>query len=301
MTTPKALAAAMQRRDADSMLLREMQQMLRAELEKPPEAQNLDAVDELTAGICEICGLGQAVAEHSRTGLETFRTNITPQIAATNKELTAEPVTVTAAPKRAIRWKRFAAVAASLAGALMIGNFATKGALGNTLLSTGAKLIHGGIEFTMTEPESAAENLPEGLSDPYGIQADCSAFGFSVLTPQYMPDGMKVVNQMTNCSEESQDVLYWFANENDEEQTVFMQFTHNTAESSDPVMGIPTREYEMTETEICGIPIYQVIDDEYYTSTFRWHDTSYVIACAHLSQDDCEQILRSFFGTDDNL
>ena len=298
MTTPKALAAAMQRRDADSMLLREMQQMLRAELEKPPEAQNLDAVDELTAGICEICGLEQAVAEHSRTGLETFRTNITPQIAATNKEITAEPVTVTARAKRFFHWKRFAAVAASLAGALMIGNFATKGALGNTLLSTGAKLIHGGIEVTMTEPESAADDLPDGLSDPYGIQADCNAFGFSVLTPQYMPDELKVVNHMTNSTMESEDVMYWFANEDDEDQTVFIHFMHQLTEGVDPVMGIPTREYEMTETEIKGVPIYQVIDDEYYTFTFRWHDVSYVIACAHLSQDDCEQILRSFFDTD---
>ena len=37
MTTPQALAAAMRRQDADRILLREMQQTLRSELEKRRE------------------------------------------------------------------------------------------------------------------------------------------------------------------------------------------------------------------------------------------------------------------------
>lgn len=295
MTTPKALAAAMQRRDADSIMLREMQQMLRAELEKPPEAQNLDAVDELTAGICEICGLEQAVAEHSRKGLETFRTNITPQIAATDMEITREPITVSVKPKRFFRWKRLAALAASFAGALMIGNFATKGALGDNLLNTGARLIHGGVDFTMSEPENVTEELPDGIDDPYGIQSACNALGFSVLTPQYLPDGLTVSDYETRSSELSEDVMFWFQNENDTEQTMFLHFKYLLNNSEDPVTGIPTKDYEPTEIEIKGIPINQVIDDDCYTSTFRWNDITYVVACKHLATEDCEQILQSFF------
>lgn len=294
MTTPKALAAAMQRRDADSMMLREMQQMLRAELEKPPETQDLDTVDELTAGICDICGLEQAVAEHSRKGLETFRKNITPQIAATTKEITTEPITVSVKPKRIFPWKRLAALAASFAGALMIGNFATKGALGDNLLNTGAKLLHGGVEFSMTEPESAVDDLPEGLSDPYGIQEECSKAGFTAMTPQYVPEELANLSFNRQSNEDMQDV--WVRFSDDEDESIFtIHYTHYTNSSLIPDVGLPTQDYNPTVTEIDGITVHQIIEEDYYSSTFLLHNTTYVVACKNLPHEECEQILHSFF------
>ena len=304
MTTPKALAAAMQRRDADSILLREMQQMLRAELEKPPEAQDLDAVDEMTAAICELCGLEQAVAAHSRIGLETFRTHITPQIAATTTktipETTAEPIVVSVTPKRVLRWKKLAAVAASFAGAMLIGNIATKFALGDGLLTTGAKLMHGGIEFSMSEPEDAAEVLPENQNDPYGIQAECNSLGFNALTPQYIPEDLSDITHEYAYDESVQDVWYWFSNE-EAERRLSMHFMHYEDESMAPNNGIPTQGYETEELMINNIPVHQVSNDEYTTYTFRYQNTTYVVDCTNLEPDECEAILYSFFDDSTNL
>ncbi len=298
MTTPKALAAAMQRRDADSMMLREMQRMLRAELEKPPETQDLDAVDELTAGICEICGLEQAVAEHSRKGLETFRKNITPQIAATTTktitETTAEPVAAPAKLKRIFHWKRLAALAASFAGALMIGNFATKGALGDNLLNTGAKLLHGGVGFSMSEPESAADNVTVGLSDPYGIQEECSKAGFAALTPQYIPEDLTNQTLEYEINEGMQEVFGRFTDE--AEKSIFiLHYSHYEDSSLIPEIKLPTQDYNPTVTEINGITVHQVIEDGYYSSTFLLHNTTYVLACKNIAHEECEKILQSFF------
>ena len=298
MTTPKALAAAMRRRDADSMMLREMQQMLRAELEKPPETQDLDAVDELTAGICEICGLEQAVAEHSRKGLETFRKNITPQIAAntttTTTDTIAEPVAAPVRLKRIFHWKRLAALAASFAGALMIGNFATKGALGDNLLNTGAKLLHGGVELSMTEPESAVDDLPEGLSDPYGIQEECSKAGFTAMTPQYIPEDLTNVTFDREISAGIQDV--WVRIADDADERIFsLHYMHYEDESQCPDVILPTQDYSPEVREINGISVHQVIEDDYVTSTFRYNNVNYTVDCANLTAEESEAILMSFF------
>ena len=293
MTTPKALSAAMQQCDADSILLREMQQMLRAELEKPPESQNLDAVDEMTAVICELCGLEQAVAAHSRSGLETFRTHITPNDAATIYETKTATETESVKPKRIFRWKKYAAIAASFAGALLIGNIATKGALGDNLLNTGAKLLHGSIEVTMSEPGNETEPLPDSQADSYGIRDACQAAGFTALVPQYIPGEMIVSDQMTNITDVKQDVIFWFTDKDDPDRTFTLHYTHYNDESADHVIDIPTQDYEVKETEINGVKIFQVIEDKYYTSTFRCQSTGYMIACTNIDRDECDRILRS--------
>ena len=306
MTTPKALSAAMQQCDADSILLREMQQMLRAELEKPPETQDLDAVDEMTEVICELCGLEQAVTAHSRSGLETFRTNITPNNAATIYETKSEPITEPVKPKRKIRWKKYAAIAASFACALLIGNIATKGALGDSLLSTGAKLIHGGIEITLSEPDSTAGmlDLPEAKTDPYGMQTACNAAGFTALMPQYLPENLTIEDQVTNCTDDQQDVIFWFSEKDNPKRTIRLHFIHYANDSVVPPINIPTQDYEMSEKDINGIPVYQVIEDKYYTSTFHCQSTTYVITCTNIEQDECDRILCSYLennAANDNL
>ena len=287
MTTPKALAAAMQQRDADRILLGEMQQALRSELEKPPEQQDLDAVDELTAVICEMCGLEEAVAAHSRAGIETFRNKLNETVSEGRK------------PRLTIRWSRFGAVAASVAGALLIGSAATKMALGDGLFHNGIKLSHGGVEITFSQTDSVLEEERPLQNDSCGIRDVCESLGFSPLIPQYIPEGF--VFEQPELSDENPNIHsagFRWSGEEDEEQLIALHIMHYFNDAVTRKIGIPTDGYEPIETEINGITVYQIKENDYYDATFYYDDTTYVLFLQNVDTEICDRMLNSFF---DNL
>ena len=287
MTTPQALAAAMQRQDADRILLREMQETLRSELEKEPELQNLDTVDELTAVICEMCGLGQEVDAHTRAGLEAFRRHI------------AEPVSPAVKQRMTIRWKRFAAVAASVAGALLIGNAASRMALGDSLLSAGAKLIHGGIDISFSDSGDVSEEVQPDQENAFGIREACESVGFSPLIPQYFPEGYEMVDSFVGDEDpDTQDVIFWF--EAGDDKHITLHYTHYSNDRIENQIGLPTADYELTETEINGITVFQVREDDFYDAAFRYDDTVYVLNLTNTDPEICDRMLYSFFDSMDN-
>lgn len=293
MTNPKALADAMQQHDADSILLREMQQSLRAELAKPPESQNLDAIDELTAAICEMGGLEQSVAEHSAAGLEAFR----KQLSGAQPESPAAPaITVSgrAARRHQIRWQRFAALAASLAGALCIANFATRIALGTGIFTAGAQLFRGGIQLTMSDSEPIpAEEMPV-QNDQRGMRSFCEKYGFSPLVPQYLPDDYEpTAEPRYDENEQEQDVYFWYGKD---DEHLMIQFTHYTVDDPYTTFGIPTQEYSMTDRQIGCTTIHEVEEPDYYAAAFLSGGISYFVSGSNIRQEVCEQIVDSFFA-----
>ena len=286
MTTPKALAAAMQQRDADRILLGEMQQALRSELEKPPEQQDLDAVDELSAAICEMCGLEEAVAAHSRAGIETFRKKLYENVSAGRK------------PRMTIRWSRFGAVAASVAGALLIGSAATKMALGDGLFSDGIKLNHGGIDITFSQTESVPEEERPLQNDNFGIRETCESIGFTPLIPQYIPEGF-VFESSESYDEDPNvhDAMFLWGGEEDDEQRIALHMMHYFNNAVPRKIGIPTDGYNPVETEINGVTVYQIKENDYYDATFYYDDTVYVLFLKNVDTETCDQMLNSFFDS----
>ncbi len=293
MTNPKALADAMHRHDADSMLLREMQQSLRTELAKPPELQNLDVIDELTAAICEMSGLEQSVASHSAAGLEAFRAKLT---AAEPAAANAPAITVSgkAARRHSIRWQRFAALAASLTGALVIANFATRIALGTGLFTAGAQLFHGGIHLTMSGTDSIPTEEMPVQRDQYGMRAFCEQQGFSPLVPQYLPADYETTAE-PRCEEndQEQDVFFWYGKD---DEHLMIQFTHYTVDDPYTTIGIPTQEYSMTDRQIGCTTIHEVKEPDFYAAAFQSGDISYYVSGTNIRQEVCEQIVDSFFA-----
>ncbi|MBP0970746.1 MAG: hypothetical protein J5753_01780 [Oscillospiraceae bacterium] len=288
MTTPEALAAAMQQRDADRILLGEMQQALRSELEKPPEQQNLDAVDELTAVICEMCGLEEAVTAHSEAGIETFRNklNETNTVSTRNK------------PRLNIRWSRFGAVAASIAGALLVGGAATKMALGDRHFSDGISLTHGGIDITFSQSESVPDEEQPVQNDIEGIRAACESLGFTPLIPQYFPEGFFLEHtELLDDNPSFHSATFWWGGEKDKSQRITLQYTHYFDSGLPPKIGIPTDGYDLITTEIKGTTVYQVKENDYYNTTFCYDNTVYELFLKNVDTEICDQMLYSFFDS----
>ena len=282
--TKDALIAAMRQREADRSMLLELQQALSAELQKPPNQQDLDAVDELTEIICRITGRDHDLETTAQNGLAKLQTRISEESCTRSRK-----------PK--IRWTRYAAAAASVAGLVLAFHVVCDPARGTNPLFGDSILMKDGIKISVAENDSLSDAIiTGGVNDPYGMRTVCTDYGIDdAVMPQYRPDNLEQYNVDYFETDTHSNLDIYFRDADDEKKTVcftFQKYNDNTP--FEPV-GIPTASYHYETEEIQGCQIQKVYDSFQNSALFSIDQTIYFLTTSEYSDEEFEKILQSFF------
>ena len=279
--TKDALIAAMRQREADRSMLHELQQALSAELQKPPNQQDLDAVDELTEIICRITGRDHDLETTVQNGLAKLNSRISGE-----RELSEESKR-TRKPK--IRWMRFAATAASIAGLVLAIHVVRDPARGTNPLLGNSILMKGGMKICAIENDSLSDAvITGGTDDPYEMRNVCTQYGFDdAVIPQYRPDNLKqyIVNSYEMGSYTNLDIFY--QDLEDAQKTVCFTIQKYDEGAAFQSIGIPTESYHYDTEEI--------YDSFQNSAVFSIEQNVYFLSTSNFSDEEFEKILKSFF------
>ncbi|MBQ6042210.1 MAG: DUF4367 domain-containing protein [Oscillospiraceae bacterium] len=287
--TKDALIAAMRQREADRSMLHELQQALSAELQKPPNQQDLDAVDELTEIICRITGRDHDLETTVQNGLAKLNSRISGESAL------SEESKRTRKPK--IRWTRYAAAAASIAGLVLAIHVVCDPARGTNPLFGDSVLMKDGFKIYVTENDSLSDAvITGGVSDPYEMRSVCTDYGIdNAVLPQYRPDNL-VQYDVSHCEFGNSKVLniYYHDVDNEKKQVCFTIQQYDDGAKFEPI-GIPTESYHFDTEEIQGCQIQKVYDSFQNSAVFSIERNVYFLSTNEFSDEEFEKILRSFF------
>lgn len=190
-------------------------------------------------------------------------------------------------PKRPKMYKRILVAAACLLVVLGLNTVSMK-TFGQNMFSTAYQLYKGGV-FISSE-SGDIEGIVVSESDPYGMKAKCAEYGFFPDTPSYIPDGFV----LENISEESNDyrdsIIFSYRKEN---VILNFFFTNYKTNDENPLIGIPTDTYNITEEQINGHTTYISEEEKQFTAVFIEKRIYYMIFAEGLDYNECQMILES--------
>lgn len=191
-------------------------------------------------------------------------------------------------PKHIKLYKRLSIVAACLL--LVIGlNTASLKVLGQNLFSERYQPTQNGI-YIFPEQAKSNSNIEPSDSDPYGMKAKCAEYGFIPYAPSYIPEGF-VLDEIAEDSNDSSDSVLFVYKKG--KVTLSFCFKHYEKNSVMPVIGIPTKTFNITEEQINGHPTYILKEDKRFEAAFREKRIDYTIYANGLDYDECDKILEN--------
>lgn len=282
--TKDALIAAMRQREADRSMLLELQQALSAELQKPPNQQDLDAVDELTEIICSITGRDQDLETTAQNGLAKLQTRFSEESCTRSRK-----------PK--IRWTRYAAAAASVAGLVLAFHVVRDPARGTNPLFGDSILMKDGIKISVAENDSLSDEvITGGVDDPYGMRDVCTDYGIKdAVLPQYRPDNLVQCDVNHYEFNTSKVLNIYYHDVEDEKKMVCFTIQKYDEDTPFEPIGIPTESYHYETEEIQGCQIQKVYDSFQNSAVFSIERNVYFLSTNEFSDEEFEEILQSFF------
>ena len=272
----KELYTALQINTADQAFLKELHEKLDLELTKPVDERDFDRIEELTEAITTIEGTEQLVQAQAAEAI--------PKLQQENHRR-----------KITLRKNRLKVlIPCACAAVVLAANIWSVAAFDRNIFSAAVDWFDGG--FTLQMSESDAVILPATEEDPYGIMAKCEEYGFTPLTPTYLPEGFVLDHIATNTSSKSSSVLFYYRKDNflKEDALLIVDITHYNEGAGIPPIGIPSDGMQPEEEIINGITMYTLKEDDQFSATFIYQNTVYVIVSRDLNYDECYKVAASF-------
>lgn len=268
----------LQTNSADAEYLRELQQKLNEEMEKPIAEQDFDLIDELTQAISVLNGTDQFIEQRAEHSLRKFR-----QAARWNKQ-----------KKRVHRAGRFAVCACAV---LLASNVFSYTVYGTNAFSVVYQLVKGGVTFDLVGQEPFPE---EGNPYEEEMRRLCEENDMEdVLLPSYIPAGFEPTPEIFfsyNDLEFCQNIIFNLRKNNKKRINLFIQRFRNM-EDYIP-LGIASDEHRITTQVINGTNIYIIKEDDRFQTVFLVGQTQYAFNATGLDYDECQRILSSMFTSE---
>ena len=271
----KELYTALQINAADQAFLKELHEKLDLELTKPVEERDFDRIEELTEAITTMEGTEQLVQAQAAEAI--------PKLQQENHRR-----------KITLRRNRLKVlIPCACAAVVLAANIWSVAAFDRNIFSAAVDWFDGG--FTLQMSESDAVILPATEEDPYGIMAKCEEYGFTPLTPTYLPEGFVLDHITTNTSSKSSSVLFYYRKDNflKEDTLLNFHFTHYNADATIPPVGLSSDGTPPQEEIINGITMYTLKEDDQFSATFIYQNTVYVFFSRDLNYDECYKVVSS--------
>jgi hypothetical protein len=268
------LSKYLQTKNADAEYLRELQQQLDEEMEKPVEEQDLDRIDELTKAISVLNGTDEFLAQRAEHGIRQLRQTV-----------------LRTRRKKRIRRSAYAAVCAC--AVLAVSNVCSYIAYGTDAFSAVYQIIKGGITFDLTQQS----DTPSETGNPYlqEMQQICAEHDMDILLPSYIPAGFEPASETYigyHKLNGSQNIKFDFRKKKIKLQ--FIAEEYFSIGNYTP-MCIPSDEYNVSVQTINGNSIYITKEDKQFNAIFLIGNIQYAIFTDGLDYDECQRVLESFF------
>jgi hypothetical protein len=252
----------------DAEMEAELREMLDEEMKKPVKKRDAAMIAELTGAITEICG---------------FSTENICNDESISK--ISGKVTETGRRRKSISVRRISAIAAC--AALLFGlNQASLNAYGENVFKRAYHFTKGGVSIMIGEnndteptepptappatgaaaPEEEVIELPTYPGDPYGIKAVCAKYGIYPLTPTYIPEGFKLVEEIEDDTGHCTDLIFRY--EKEDAKVIVCYTVYN---KDDVSVGIPMDSSNIQETNING-KVFTVIKEDNQLKSFYTED-----------------------------
>ncbi len=265
MTQQELIACTLQDNTAE---LNELQQLLQAEFRKPTDDQDTEIIREITQAICELTG--------EEASIGAYKAECIAEMNAKYK-------------RRKIRMLK-PLVACCAGVVLLLGiNSGVQMTFGMNLISAVQHFVKGGVSVQL-DSQTVIE-LPTSADDVYGMKAKCEEYGFTPLTPAYLPDGFTLQHLSENENSKSSKVLFYYKNN---DIILNFHFSHYNAAADIPLVGIPTDTYAVEKEEINGITMLTLKEDDQFTAVFLYENTVYRVYAQDLNYDECYKVAASF-------
>ena len=275
----KELYTALQINTADQAFLNELHEKLDLELTKPVEERDFDRIEELTEAITTMEGTEQLVQAQAAEAI--------PKLQQENHRR-----------KITLRKNRLKVlIPCACAAVVLAANIWSVAAFDRNIFSAAVDWFDGGFTLQMSEPDAVI--LPATEEDPYGIMAKCEEYGFTPLTPTYLPDSFELDDIRTHTNNKSSSVVFYYKKDNflKKDSILIFVFTHFNEEDDVSPIGIPSDGTQPEEEVINGITMVTLKEDDQFKATFQYENTIYLISGYDLDYDECYKIAASFATT----
>ncbi len=273
----RELYSTMSDAEADQAFLCELQEKLNQELMKPIEERDFDKIEKWTEAICMINGTEQQIQQRAARNIMALQNRNRKHIVHTQRK----PLL-----------RRLASVCAC-AAIVLVANIWSVAALDRNIFSATVTWFKGGFTLQMSEPDEIV--VPAADEDPYGITAKCEEYGFTPLTPTYLPEGFELDHITTNTSSKSSSVVFYYRKDNflKDDTLLNFHFTHYNADATIPPVGLSSDGTPPQEEIINGITMYTLKEDDQFSATFIYQNTVYVFFSRDLNYDECYKVVSS--------
>lgn len=247
--------------------------MLNKERSKSQEMQDFKKIAELTHVYAEV------------TDTENKLTSSSDEEISKILKLT-QIRTTGSRPKFKRKFK--ALLTTGIAAAFLIGaNCISVYAFNMNIFSAIIHMTKGGFSVEFKEPEKV--ELPTSENDPYGIIAECAKYDIYPETPHYLPEGFYLEHTEHNTGSAYNLVMFVFNNADKESIAITYTLYHNQIGQ----IGIPSDEYNISETTVNGTPAIVSKEDNQFTIAYIKDKTKYMIFTQDLDYEECDKIVDS--------
>lgn len=260
---------------ADKELTKKAFQQIKSELDretaKPAGRRNFGKIAALSDEICELADKAADVSEIS-DGIDKLYNRIYEYEKERKK------------PSGIIR--RIIPVVC-VAAVMIAANCFTVAAFGRNVFTVMIDFTMDGFSVDFAKKYEVIE-LPSTEDDPYGIIAECAKYDVYPETPFYLPEGYKL-NLMTNHDDEfSSGAKFVFRKGR---KSIAMDFTRYW--DYVPKIGIPSDEYNITETTVNGHTAIISKEDNQFTLLYQIDKTVIMIFTQDVEYAECDKIVAS--------
>lgn len=262
----------------DPKLIAEMRFRLEQECKKPAEMRDYALISELTDAIYHAMSEDD-ISEITKNGL--IKLNV-------RREKYEKQI-------RKMRWSKAAGVIAACAVLAFGMNAWTMRVWGMNPLQVLYEIIPGGIQMNPTEFEPEKEiRLSVSEDDPYGIRTKCEEYGFSPLTPSYIPEDMKLVD-LSGIDEKNYKHLSFTFKTGEKYVGIDYGYILDQEMYNNTTIGLPSDKYNIHTEEIDGQTVLISWEDQIFRAEFCSNCVIYDFLCKKIDYNTAYHILLSYF------
>ena len=256
----------------DSEYLTELENKLKAEMQKPLEEQNSDLIDELTATISAINGTDELIARSVHEGIRKVHNTLI-------KNRT-----------RSI-FKKSRVAAGICAVFLLAVNILSYSAYGMNVLTLTYTYVKGGvmIEFQKNDSGTSQGGICKDM------RRICSENGLEdAMLPSYIPDGFYPSDGYGQVNDNEKATIITFYLKNNTKKIIYMIISFKSEEDPMP-FGMPCDKRNISEQTIQDTVITVSKEDQQYRAAFQKGLTQYSLSTYDVDYSLAERIVDSIF------
>ncbi len=249
-----------------------MNQEFDKERAKPIEERDFEKLERLSSEMCELLDGG---VPHSSEDSKARLFEIISEKDRKNK----------------VSMRRFKKIipAIIVAATLMAANCISVLAWNMNIVSAIIEITKGGFSVDFGKNEAEVIELPTSEDDPYGIIAECAKYDIYPETTHYLPEGFVLCLNTSNVSSHSNYAKFVFRNADNQSITfTFTRYWDNVDKT-----GIPSDDFNITETMVNGKSAIVSKEDNQYTITFQSEKTVFLMFTQDVPYEICEEIVNS--------